>query len=331
MGQFLTPDPRSGESLSSWLARSARLYFGSVEQFLRHLDLKIPRDGDRPEDRFISAIAEEVGRPVRQLKSLVVNTPMVCETPTMRRNGLSHMPARLGPFLLYDGSRRYCPLCLGKPDAIWPKSWRIGLPICLPHGVWLENTCGTCGERMPSTGAQPPLRCPRCRTPYAARAGQKAPLSPLWSSLAERIELFEFGDHTDRNEISQDWLQLGALARREGLGGQNPCEMDRVAFEWFLNAADSEGLSLRPFVQCKSDPIVSADLPNTVRPRCLPSRRLSDFEAVLQENRRRVRVALELAEKEMIAENCLVEPRELRKRADAILKQLSRKSGQYTV
>jgi len=328
---LLTPDPAQGESLSGWLGRSARFYFGSAAQFLKYCDLKIPCDGDWPNKQFVFALADVTQRPVWQLQSMLVNSPVVRDTAIDRRLGLSHMPARLGPFLLYDGGRRFCPLCLRQPEAIWPRSWRIGVPVCLAHNVWLENTCATCGAQIRLAGVAPPLQCHRCLSPYVAQTEAKAPLSPLILEISKRIASLENNSRRRTRRPTLDWLALGRVAKNVGAptfcsGAIHPAQ--REAFSEFLTLAESKGLCLdrieTPIVENKPEPPGCKEPVDT----CHTEIKIPEAQQALQDSRIRVRAALARARRELIAEKQPLVSKSLRKRADAILrKQRGRREG----
>jgi hypothetical protein len=167
----LHPQPAELESLSSWLARLARLYDMSVKDLLaeHNLDLggvTLPYDLDYdPPAALLSALAERTGVEVTQLQTMTLAgwTPWLFDNQFIRhwdeqevfdtyvrancvllapgeaRTNVIGYPKRWsGPWLGYR-TRRACPVCAVEPQRATALVWRLPLVLsCAEHGCYLE-------------------------------------------------------------------------------------------------------------------------------------------------------------------------------------------------
>jgi hypothetical protein len=311
-----SPAPVAGESFSSWLARLARLYAGSAAGLLRRFGLSVAYDGDRPDQATITYLAEACSLDSQHLDTLTLGPESYADSALSRRLSLSTPPQRLGPFLFFDGSRRYCPVCLDAPDPVWPLTWRVGIPICSDHRVWLENACSQCGARLPSQGVEPPARCGVCFTPFRTTRPDPAPSTSLLTDLSERIAATRsaYPEH-----CPQDWARLGQQARVFTTG--NNANLHRADFTEFLVWAEQRGIRLPPvaskvpqhseFTVLSAAPSLKSRPPNsarTPRPDPLSVLRCQSVEAVDE------------ARRQLIAEGQGLTERAWRRRADQLLR-----------
>lgn len=306
------PDSMDGESFSSWLGRLARLYAGSAAELLRRLGVSAAYDGDRPHRDTVAGLAAACGLNPQRFDAMTLGTQSFADSALSRRLSLSKPPQRLGPFLLFDGRRRFCPVCLDAPDPIWPLAWRVGIPICPHHRVWLERACGQCAAKLSNLGPEPPTRCAVCFTPFRTTRPGPAPYTPLLVDLGERIA----ATRNARDTIcAQDWNQLGQQAQAFAVRSDS----GRVAFAEFLAWAERTGQRL-PLAALnmphrhESTVLRAASFPKALPPR--PTRRPDPFPGL----RRRSVQAVDEARRQLIAEGQGLTERAWRRRADHLLR-----------
>lgn len=310
------PAPVAGESFSSWFGRLARLYAGSAAGLLRRFDLGAVYDGDRPDRATIAYLAEACSLDPLHLDALTLGPESYADSALSRRLSLSTPPQRLGPFLLFDGSRRYCPVCLDGSDPIWPLTWRVGIPICSDHRVWLESACGQCGTRLPSQGVEPPARCGVCFTPFRATRPDPAPFTSLLTDLSERIAATR---NAQPDHCPRDWARLGQQARVFTTG--NNANLHRADFAKFLAWAEQRGIRLPPVASKVPQRSEFAALPAapSLKPRPPNSARIPRPDPLSALRRQSVE-AVDEARRQLIAEGQGLTERAWRRRADQLLR-----------
>lgn len=333
------PELRQDESLSGWVRQLVDLYCGSDRRFWAWMGIsRPPADGDRPERLHLLALSEHTGVPKTRLETMALGD--IGAAPKIANNlGLTVAPWRLGPFELFDGSRRFCPVCLASGEALWPLSWRMGGPVCLTHGVWLERACGRCGQAMPRAGVTPPRSCKRCATPYRANFSTKIDPDALVLCRAIDVRIHRIlaeDDGVRRRQIAHcvDWRSLGRWMAQSAkqIGGQPSQEMWRAAFETAaIGATEAGGIladevsieTTTPLASMAEQPgVESARIPIAVKPiRPEHSIRQCRSPSILEGLKARVAAALHEARDELEAAGLSPEPTRLRKRADLILRR----------
>lgn len=287
-----------------------------------------PADSDRPDRDHLEALARCTGIDVARLSEMVL--PWVEEAPRLAdRFQVTFAPWRIGPFRLFDGTRRYCPLCLATTTPLWPLHWRIGGPVCLTHHVWLERACSLCQEPLSATGL-PLTCCTRCATPY--RATPVDPVDPramaCLASVHRRIvKIVSDPDRTRYREMTGalDWAALGQLARRHEYHlAVDPSLRDwREALEACAIAASEQNVVLAHM------PVLAAreGVPTRGRARvalaCKTMVLLKRPQpvSVLDGLKERVAEALAQARIDLTAQGQPVTAKALRRRADQILRK----------
>jgi len=310
------PTPVAGESFSSWLGRLARLYAGSAAGLLRRLGLCAVYDGDRPDRATIAYLAEACSLDPLHLDALTLGPESHADSTLSRRLSLSTSPQRLGPFLLFDGSRRYCPVCLDASDPAWPLTWRVGIPICSEHRVWLESACGQCGARLSNQGVEPPARCGVCFTPFKTTPPDPAPSTSFLADLSERIAATRSA-HPEHS--AWDWARLGQKAR--GFTTGNNANLHRADFAKFLAWAEQRGIRLPPVASNALQHGEFTALPAAPSPKPRPSNSArASRPDPLSALRRQSVVAVDEARRQLIAEGQGLTERAWRRRADQLLR-----------
>lgn len=330
----VVPEPCAGESLSSWLGQLVELYFGSERRLWSWMGIgRSPRDGDRPDAAHLVALAERTGVSGAQLAAMTL--PWIETAPQIvHQMGLTIAPWRLGPFQLFDSTRRFCPSCLAARAPLWPLAWRIGGPVCLTHGVWLERACGLCGHAMPKAGGTPPRSCMRCATPYRVSPATKIDPGALgvFRAIDARINwIVAETDAARRRQMArcQDWLTLGRLmARCAGTTDtQLPQNVWRATFELAAVNAGKAGLTLKavPAIDSQTSLVHATEAPAVERgfapARARQNRRSTPPPSILDGLTARVAAALSEARAELEAAGVSPEPKRLRRHADEILRK----------
>lgn len=322
-----------GESLSGWLGQLVMLYFGTERRMWRWMGLQNgPADSDRPDHAHLEALARRTGIDVARLSAMVL--PWVEEAPRLAdRFRVTVAPWRIGPFRLFDGTRRFCPLCLATATAtpLWPLHWRMGGPVCVAHHVWLERACSQCQEPLPVSGL-PPTCCADCATPY--RATPIDPVDPRAMACLASIHrrIVKIVSDPDRARYramtgALDWAALGQLAGQHGhhLAADVSSQDWRAALETCAIAASEQNAVLADM------PILAARevVPTKGKVRVAPARKVMvplkrpKPVSVLDGLKDRVAEALAQARTDLTAQGQPVTAKALRRRADQILRKQS--------
>ena len=151
---------RPGESLASFVTRSAAANAVSPRIFLRHLAaLQKIRDLDVASPHEIEGLERILDLPGGALSSAGV-TSLIGETLVLAQHG------RRVPWLVPSGHPVVCLLCLRQDDCYLHLDWRLAYrTYCVTHGTPLQDQCEKCGEQISLGGRIGAVHCllPRCR------------------------------------------------------------------------------------------------------------------------------------------------------------------------
>jgi hypothetical protein len=146
------PAPLAGESLTSWLLRTAQGNGLDAEEFCHavwpHANL-LARDLDKFAPEFVvQTLAQATGTPwpqawrttLRSLEGVLFEeVPRVGASPWVLRAGVANRVRR-------RFGQQWCPLCLAEGPAYYRLTWRLALAsTCGRHGVVLADRCHGCG------------------------------------------------------------------------------------------------------------------------------------------------------------------------------------------
>lgn len=287
-----------------------------------------PTDSDRPDHAHLEALARCTGIDVARLSAMVL--PWVEAAPRLAdRLQVTAAPWRIGPFRLFDGTRRFCPLCLATTTPLWPLHWRMGGPVCLTHHVWLERGCSLCQEPLPVTGL-PPTGCACCATPY--RATPVDPVDPRAMTCLASIHrrIVKIVSDPDRTRVramtgALDWAALGQLAGQYGhhLAAGTSIRDWRAALETCAIAASEQNVMLAdmPVLAVREAVPTQGRAPVAPANRAMVLPKLPRGVSVVDGLKERVAEALAQARTDLLAQGQPVTAKALRRRADQILRK----------
>ncbi len=287
-----------------------------------------PADSDRPDRDHLEALTWRTGIDVARLSAMVL--PWVEEAPRLAdRLRVTVAPWRIGPFRLFDDTRRYCPLCLATATPLWPLHWRIGGPVCLTHHVWLERACSQCHGPLPVTGL-PPTGCTRCATPYRATPGNPVDPGAMACLASVHGRIVQIVSDPDRTRVramtgALDWAALGQLAGQYGhhLASDASLGDRRIALEACAIAASEQNVVLTetPILAAREGVPIRGGA--RVAPACgaVVPPKLPHPISVLDGLKERVAEALAQARRDLAAQSQPVTAKALRRKADQILRK----------